>query len=79
MLQKAELHLEYTGPTYQIRAGKRAIMSGTNHGVLNALGESSGDSTVVAILEMTHPFYTFLDAGRTVDAAGIEGVNISGR
>ena len=76
VLHKAGLHPEYTGPTYQIPAGKRALMIGTNHGVLNTLGETSGDPTGVAISEMTHPYYTFLDAGMTVDVASIEGGNI---
>ncbi|MEZ7990385.1 MAG: type 1 glutamine amidotransferase domain-containing protein [Halioglobus sp.] len=76
VLHKAGLHPEYTGPTYQIPAGKRALMIGTNHGILNAPGETSGDPTGVALSEMTHPYYTFLDAGMTVDVASIEGGNI---
>ena len=51
-------------------------MIGTNHGILNAPGETSGDPTGVALSEMTHPYYTFLDAGMTVDVASIEGGNI---
>jgi putative intracellular protease/amidase len=76
VLHKAGLHPEYTGPTYQIPAGKRALMIGTNHSVLNAPTETSGNPTGVAISEMTHPYYTFLDAGMTVDVASVEGGNI---
>ena len=77
VLQKAGLHPEYTGPTYKIPAGKKALIIGTNHGVLNAPGESTGDPTGIAMSEMTHPYYTFLDAGMEVDVASIKGGEIA--
>ena len=77
VLHKAGLHPEYTGPTYKIPAGKKALIIGTNHGVLNAPGESTGDPTGIAMSEMTHPYYTFLDAGMEVDVASIKGGEIA--
>ena len=76
-LHKAGLHPEYTGPSYEIPAGQKALIIATNHGVLNAPGETTGDPTGVAMSELTHPYYTFLDAGMAVDVASIKGGEIA--
>jgi putative intracellular protease/amidase len=73
VLHKAGLHPDYTGVSYEITAGKRALIIGSNHAILNAPGETDGDETGVAISEMTHPYYTFLEAGMQVDVASING------
>ena len=67
------LHPEYTGETHQLPSGMRALVITTSHGVLNAPGETTGDPTCIALSELTHPYYTFLDAGMTVDVASIKG------
>jgi putative intracellular protease/amidase len=67
------LHPEYTGETHQLPAGKRALIVTTSHGVLNAPGETTGEATGIAISELTHPYYGYLDAGMTVDVASIKG------
>ena len=77
VLHSAGLHPEYTGPVYQIPAGKKALIIGTNHAVLNAPGETTGDPTGIAMSEMTHPYYTFLDAGMQVDVASVKGGEIA--
>ena len=72
VLHWAGLHPEYTGP--QVDApGKRALIIATNHGVLSAPGETEGPPTGVAMSELTHPYYTFLDGGMAVDVASIRG------
>jgi putative intracellular protease/amidase len=75
-LHKAGLHPDYTGATYEVAAGKRALIIATNQAMLDAPGETGGDETGVAISEMTHPYYTFLDAGMQVDVASINGGDI---
>ncbi len=76
IVHKAGLHPEYTGPTNEL-PGKRALVIATNHGVLSAPGETEGDPTGVAISELTHPYYTFLDGGMRVDVASIKGGEIA--
>ena len=63
------LHPEYTGETHQLPAGKRALVVTTSHGVLSAPGETTG----IAISELTHPYYSYLEAGMKVDVASIKG------
>ena len=67
------LHPEYTGETHQLPAGKRALIITTSHGVLNAPGETTGEATGIAISELTHPYYSYLDAGMKIDVASIKG------
>jgi len=76
LLHKAGIHPEYTGETHQLPAGKRALVTTTSHGVLNAPGETDGKPTGVMASEMTHPYYSFLDAGMQVDVASIQGGQI---
>ncbi len=76
LLHKAGIHPEYTGETHQLPAGKRALVITTSHGVLNAPGETTGNPTGVMASEMTHPYYSFLDAGMQVDVASIQGGQI---
>ena len=67
------LHPEYTGETHHLPAGKRALILTTSHGVLNAPGETTGEATGIAISELTHPYYSYLDAGMKIDVASIKG------
>jgi putative intracellular protease/amidase len=76
LLHKAGLHPEYTGQKHTISTGKKALVIGTNHGILNAPGETTGDPTGVQISELSHPYYTFLDAGMSVDVGSISGGEI---
>ena len=76
LLHKAGLHPEYTGQKYTISSGKKALVIGTNHGILNAPGETTGDPTGIQISELSHPYYTFLDAGMSVDVGSISGGEI---
>jgi|TARA_B110000971_G_scaffold171855_1_gene176665 putative intracellular protease/amidase len=66
------LHPDYDGPTYKL-PGKKALIIGTNHGVLNKVGETTGAPTGAQASELTHPYYGFLDAGMEVDIASIKG------
>ena len=75
LVHKAGLHPEYSGPTVDL-PGKRALIITTSHGVLAPVGETEGDPTGVAISELTHPYYTFLDGGMDVDLASIKGGQI---
>ncbi len=75
-LHKAGLHPEYTGPVHTVPAGKKALIIATNHGVLNAPGETEGDATGVAMSELSHPYYTFQEAGMQVDVASVKGGEI---
>ena len=70
------LHPEYTGETHQLPTGGRALIVTTSHGVLNAPGETTGEATGIAISELTHPYYSYLDAGMTIDVASIKGGQI---
>ena len=67
------LHPEYTGETHLLPDGKRALIVTTSHGVLNAPGETTGEATGIAISELTHPYYSYLDAGMKIDVASIKG------
>lgn len=75
IMHKAGLHPEYHGPTFEL-PGKRALIITTSHGVLAAPGETEGPATGVAASEMTHPYYTFIDGGMSVDVASIKGGEI---
>lgn len=66
------LHPRYEGETFEL-PGKRALVIATNHGVLNAPGETEGPATGVAASELTDPYYGFLDAGMQVDVASVKG------
>jgi len=69
------MHPEYLGETFELK-GKRALVITTSHGVLSSPTQSGGDETGVFGSEMTHPYYTFLDAGMKVDVASIKGGEI---
>ncbi|MGB1141204.1 MAG: type 1 glutamine amidotransferase domain-containing protein [Halioglobus sp.] len=75
ILHKAGLHPEYTGERVELPS-KRALVITTSHGVLSEPGEVEGPPTGVMASEMTHPYYTFLDAGMEVDVASIKGGEI---
>ncbi|NCF43681.1 MAG: type 1 glutamine amidotransferase domain-containing protein [Proteobacteria bacterium] len=75
ILHKAGLHPEYNGAMAEL-PGKRALIITTSHGVLAAPGQTDGPATGVAASELTHPYYTFLDGGMTVDVASIQGGDI---
>lgn len=75
LMHIAGLHPEYHGPTYDL-PGKRALIVTTSHGVLAAPGETEGPATGVALSEMTHPYYAFLDGGMSVDVASMKGGKI---
>lgn len=75
VLHSAGLHPEYHGATVEL-PGKRALVITTSHGVLAAPGETEGKPTGVMASEMTHPYYTFLDAGMQVDVASVKGGKI---
>jgi putative intracellular protease/amidase len=76
VLHKAGLHPEYTGVRVELPQGKRALVITTSHGVLSKPGETEGPPSGVMASEMTHPYYTFLDAGMDVDVASIKGGEI---
>ena len=73
VLHKAGLHPEYTAARVAPPEGMRALVITTSHGVLSKPGETEGPPSGVMASEMTHPYYTFLDAGMDVDVASIEG------
>ncbi len=75
LLHNLGLHPEYDGETYSA-VGKRALIITTSHDTLNVPGEKTGKKTGVMASEMTHPYYTFLDAGMQVDVASIKGGEI---
>ncbi|MBL4630889.1 MAG: type 1 glutamine amidotransferase domain-containing protein [Paraglaciecola sp.] len=66
------LHPDYHGEQIKV-VGKKALVITTSHGILNRAGETVGDATGVFASELTHPYYTFIDAGMTVDVASIDG------
>jgi putative intracellular protease/amidase len=72
ILHAAGLHPVYEGPTVML-SGKRALIITTSHSVLSEPGENEGPETGVMASEFTHPYYTFLDAGMSVDMASIQG------
>jgi arylsulfatase A-like enzyme/putative intracellular protease/amidase len=62
------MHPELPEPeTFDLR-GRRALVIGTNHGVLDV-----GKATGVFSSELTVPYYAFLDAGMDVDVASPRG------
>ncbi|WND03003.1 type 1 glutamine amidotransferase domain-containing protein [Temperatibacter marinus] len=75
ILHKAGLHPVYTGPTYSAK-GKRALIITTSHSILSEPGQTEGPATGVFGSELTHPYYTFLDAGMEIDVASIKGGEI---
>ncbi len=75
ILHNLGLHPEYNGQIYSAE-GKRALIITTSHATLNTVGEATGKKTGVMASEMTHPYYTFLDAGMQVDLASIKGGEI---
>jgi putative intracellular protease/amidase len=75
ILHKAGLHPEYHGPSVAL-PGKRALIITTSQGILAAPGETEGPATGVFASELTHPYYSFLDAGMEVDVASIRGGEI---
>jgi len=76
ILHKAGLHATYADSKEYNLKGKKALVITTSHGVLNALGETTGKPTGVMASEMTVPYYEFLDAGMEVDVASIKGGQI---
>lgn len=70
------LHPRYEGERVRL-PGKKALIVATNHGVLNAPGETEGEPTGVAMSELTVPYYAFTDAGMAVDVASIKGGEIA--
>ena len=76
IMHKAGLHPEYTGETHQLPAGMRALIVTTSHGVLNTPGETTGKATGIALSELTHPYYSYLNAGMQIDVASIKGGQI---
>jgi putative intracellular protease/amidase len=75
IMHKAGLHPEYHGPRFEL-PGKRALIITTSHGVLAVPGETEGPATGVAASELTHPYYTFIEGGMSVDVASIQGGKI---
>jgi len=72
ILHAAGLHPVYQGPSVTL-PGKRALIITTSHNVLAKPGETEGPETGVMASEFTHPYYTFLDGGMSVDMASIKG------
>jgi putative intracellular protease/amidase len=75
ILQRAGLHPEYAGDSVEL-PGKRALVITTSHAVLSAPGETEGPATGVFGSELTHPYYSFVDAGMEVDVASVRGGEI---
>ena len=75
LAHKAGLHPKYTGERVKL-PGMRALVITTSHSTLAAPGETEGPATGVFASEMTHPYYTFLDGGMSVDVASIAGGEI---
>lgn len=76
IVHKLGLHPAYNGETHQLPKGMRALIVTTSHGVLNAPGETTGKPTGIAISELTHPYYSYLEAGMQIDIASIKGGQI---
>jgi len=76
IVHQAGLHPVYKDAKEYDLDGKRALVICTNHGVLNAHGETTGKPTGVFGSEMTVPYYEFQDAGMHVDVASIKGGEI---
>jgi hypothetical protein len=75
LLKTFGLHPDYDGPAYRL-PGKRALIITTSHATLDRPGKASGKATGVFGSELTLPYYTFLDAGMSVDVASIRGGEI---
>lgn len=76
ILHQAGLHPAYAASQEYNLSGKKALIVTTSHGLLNAVGETTGSPTGVFGSEMTVPYYEFQDAGMEVDVASIEGGEI---
>ncbi len=71
LLQSFGLHRHKRFPKRSLN-GRRALIIATSHSELGNTGRKTG----VFASEMTAPYYTFLDAGMTVDVASIRGGEI---
>ena len=71
LLQALGLHRHKQLPKRSLN-GRRALIIATSHSELGNTGRKTG----VFASEMTAPYYTFLDAGMTVDVASIGGGKI---
>lgn len=71
LLQSLGLHRHKRLPKRSLN-GRRALIIATSHSELGNTGRKTG----VFASEMTAPYYTFLDAGMTVDVASIRGGEI---
>ena len=68
LVRRVGMHPDLKSPeTFDLR-GRRALVVGTNHGVLDV-----GKATGVFASELTVPYYAFLDAGMIVDVASPKG------
>jgi putative intracellular protease/amidase len=65
------LHRHFAAPRRNL-VGKRALVIATSHDTLGDTGKKTG----VFASEMTAPYYTFLDAGMSVDVASVRGGKI---
>lgn len=68
LLRGMGLHRHFAAPRRNLK-GKRALVIATSHDTLGDTGRKTG----VFASEMTAPYYTFLDAGMSVDLASIKG------
>lgn len=71
LLRVMGLHRHFAAPRRDL-TGRRALVIATSHDTLGDTGRKTG----VFASEMTAPYYTFLDAGMTVDVASIKGGKI---
>lgn len=76
LLHRAGLHPDYVGPKLELPPGKRALIVTTSQALMSTPGEAGGKATGVMASEMTHPYYSFLDAGMRVDVASVKGGQI---
>ena len=76
IIHQAGIHPDYKDAQTYALDGKKALIICTNHGILNAHGETTGKPTGVFGSEMTVPYYEFQDAGMQVDVASIQGGEI---
>lgn len=76
IIHQAGIHPVYKDAQEYALDGKKALIICTNHGILNAHGETTGKPTGVFGSEMTVPYYEFQDAGMQVDVASIQGGQI---
>ncbi|UYP44518.1 Protein/nucleic acid deglycase HchA [Candidatus Lokiarchaeum ossiferum] len=72
ILRGMGLHPHFEGDEIFDMSGKKALVITTSHDTLDATGEATG----VFASEMTVPYYSFLDAGMSVDVASIQGGEI---